>query len=117
MQTLLKFRNHGDYFLFLCNVDIAPELCVLTPKFNAVCLVWFSCHGSCLQPFRKNDYCFTMLEGYFGRTSIAAPLYISPNLCVFSLTGFPSLEIMMADIRKKLVVVGDGACGKTCLLM
>jgi hypothetical protein len=28
----------------------------------------------------------------------------------------PSL-VEMAEIRRKLVIVGDGACGKTCLLM
>ena len=26
-------------------------------------------------------------------------------------------EYKMANIRKKLVIVGDGACGKTCLLI
>ena len=29
----------------------------------------------------------------------------------------PFAESNMAAIRKKLVIVGDGACGKTCLLI
>ena len=41
--------------------------------------------------------------------SISLPLYI-PRI-LFCILGF------MAAIRKKLVIVGDGACGKTCLLI
>ena len=29
----------------------------------------------------------------------------------------PRFSVEMAAIRKKLVIVGDGACGKTCLLI
>lgn len=40
---------------------------------------------------------------------VSLPLYI-PRI-LFCILGF------MAAIRKKLVIVGDGACGKTCLLI
>lgn len=43
------------------------------------------------------------------------------NLCVllgkcFSVVTFVA-AVTMATLRKKLVIVGDGACGKTCLLI
>lgn len=38
-------------------------------------------------------------------------------VCFFSSTGQSDLRSNMAAIRKKLVIVGDGACGKTCLLI
>lgn len=36
---------------------------------------------------------------------------------LFILENNATVEIHMAAIRKKIVVVGDGACGKTCLLI
>lgn len=36
-------------------------------------------------------------------------------MCVYDNRAYSRLQ--MAAIRKKLVIVGDGACGKTCLLI
>lgn len=39
------------------------------------------------------------------------------DLQTLPLLANPFCLIKMAEIRRKLVIVGDGACGKTCLLM
>ncbi|VBB28741.1 unnamed protein product [Acanthocheilonema viteae] len=43
------------------------------------------------------------------------------NSCIFRIgvvqVVITTLGLLMAAIRKKLVIVGDGACGKTCLLI
>lgn len=51
--------------------------------------------------FAKTIYCFLNLIGF---VLISFLLYVN-------------YSFNMAAIRKKLVIVGDGACGKTCLLI
>ena len=37
------------------------------------------------------------------------------HVCIYNLLC--NVPLQMAENRKKLVIVGDGACGKTCLLI
>ncbi len=55
-------------------------------------------------------YVFT-LNSYFQKMKMSW----HGAICCYSETYFSLLG--MAAIRKKLVIVGDGACGKTCLLI
>lgn len=46
-----------------------------------------------------------------------APSFLFFPLFIVTFVCFCVTSAAMAAIRKKLVIVGDGACGKTCLLI
>lgn len=84
----------------LCCTQTKRETAVIIPKTS-----WF-CSFLCFHWLSIPSIVFFPLQIW------------SLSLWLFCKTSFVVLSFLqMAAIRKKLVIVGDGACGKTCLLI
>jgi hypothetical protein len=70
-----------------------------------------------LSPLFLTTSISSLLYFRFRRPSALANSLLLIQSPTFFDTHYPIPSETMAEIRRKLVIVGDGACGKTCLLM
>ena len=87
----------------------------IKPKFNVK-----SRESDCIYGRPQYTKVMWLLEIFISRQFFLQRLYLIQQhmtIIFFKRVTFIRLEIWNMSARKKLVIVGDGTCGKTCLLI
>lgn len=67
----------------------------------------------CGKEFKRVDKLDSSAVFYFkASSSLVHPNHLSPSSSQLTSRPLPALYPTMSEIRRKLVIVGDGACGK-----